>query len=361
MSRFHQLQQIIRYGILGNRPSTPLTLIYHVTTRCNMACRHCSDDVWGDAARDLSLDEIEQLSLSLGHVDTVALGGGEPFMRTDLADICRLFVTNNRARLINIPSNGFTPEHICATTQKILDKCPETPLAISLSLDGLQKTHDLIRTPGSFARVMETGQMLHDLCSSQPKLSLTFNATISTLNRQELPELARFVRRKFQSELQFNIISGNPRDPSVTLPSRSELQQTIDEIYAARDTSPVTAGFLNSYRDAVLGTIFDKGDMAVPCKAGSLLCLIDANGDVRSCPLLPPLGNLREKTFRDIWNSPDAVRQYNSIKRGACRCTNDCFTGMSLLYYWKLPLLIARHIFTPGRSQRHGIKVAPSE
>jgi MoaA/NifB/PqqE/SkfB family radical SAM enzyme len=326
-----------------------------------MACRHCSDDVWGDAARDLTLDEIEKLSLSLGHVDTVALGGGEPFMRTDLADICRLFVTNNHARVINIPSNGFTPERIFTTTKKILAECPETPLGISLSLDGFQETHDLIRTPGSFARGMETGQLLHDLCSSQPKLSLTFNATISTLNRQELPELARFLRRKFQSELQFNIISGNPRDPSVTLPSRSELQQTIDEIYAARETAPVTAGFLNSYRDAVLGTIFDKGDMAVPCKAGSLLCLIDANGDVRSCPLLPPLGNLREKSFRDIWNSPDAMCQYTSIKRGACRCANDCFTGMSLLYYWKLPLFMARHMSTQGRRHTHDNKVTQSE
>jgi MoaA/NifB/PqqE/SkfB family radical SAM enzyme len=326
-----------------------------------MACRHCSDDVWGDAARDLTLDEIEKLSLSLGHIDTVALGGGEPFMRTDLADICRLFVTNNGAQTINIPSNGFTPEHISATTKKILSVCPETPLGISLSLDGFQETHDLIRAPGSFAKVLETGHILHDLCSSQPKLSLTFNATISTLNRQELPELARFVRRKFQSDLQFNIISGNPRDPSVTLPTRSELHQTIDEIYAARETSPVTAGFLNSYRDAVLGTIFDKGDMVVPCKAGSLLCLIDANGDVRSCPLLPPLGNLREKSFHDIWNSPDAARQNSSIKRGACRCTNDCFTGMSLLYYWKLPLLMTRHIFTQGRNYTHDNKVATSE
>ena len=343
MSRLHQLQQIFSYGLTGNRPISPPNLIYHITTRCNMACRHCSDDVWGNPDQDLSLDEIERFAASLGQIDSLALGGGEPFMRKDLADICKLFVIHSQVRTITIPSNGFTPELICSTVTRILDECPEIVLGIALSLDGFQETHDKIRMPGSFDKVMQTGRMLKPLCIDYPRLSLTFNATISTVNQKELPELARYIRQQFQSELQFNIISGNPRDPSVTLPSRSELQQTIDGIYAARELSAITAGFLNSYRDAVLNTIFDKGKQGVPCKAGSLLCLVDANGDVRSCPMLAPLGNLKENSFHTIWNSPEALRQHQSIKQGACRCTNDCFTGMSLLYYWKLPLTIFWH------------------
>ena len=344
MSRAHQLKQIFRYGIAGSRPKSPASLIYHITTRCNMACRHCSDDVWGNPELDLSLDEIERFAASLGPIDSLALGGGEPFMRKELADICKLFVSHSQVRTITIPSNGFTPELICSTVTRILDECPETALGISLSLDGFQETHDNIRMPGSFDRVMQTGEMLRHICNEHPRLSLTFNATISTVNQQELPELARHIHQRFQAELQFNVISGNPRDPAVTLPSRNELQQTIDGIYAARDLPAITAGFLNCYRDAVLSTIFNGKNQHIPCKAGSLLCLVDANGDVRSCPMLPPLGNLRENSFQTIWNSPAALKQHRSIKRGACRCTNDCFTGMSLLYYWKLPLLIVWQI-----------------
>lgn len=344
MSRSHQLRQIIRYGMLGQRPKSPLVLIYHITARCNMACRHCSDDVWGNPAQDLTLEEIARFSQSLGDVESIALGGGEPFMRDDLADICGLFVRNNRVRSINIPSNGYTPEIICSTVKRILNECPKTDLGISLSLDGFQETHDQIRMPGAFDKVMQTGRMLNSLCANFPRLTLTFNATINTVNWRELPELADFIRREFRAELQFNIISGNPRDPSLTLPSRGELQQTIDGIYATRDIPPVTRSFLTTYRDAVLDTIFVKGKQTVPCKAGSLLCLVDANGDVRSCPLLPPLGNLRENSFPEIWNSRNALLQSRSIRHGGCSCTNDCFTGMSLLYYWKLPFSMLRQL-----------------
>lgn len=339
MSRSRILKQILRYGVAGHRPASPPTLIFHVTARCDLKCRHCSDDVWGDPAKDLSLAEIEAFSAGLGPVEMVALGGGEPFLRRDLAAICELFVRNNGARAISIPSNGSATEAIVDTVLRILKSCQGIDLHISLSLDGFRETHDSIRAPGSFDRVMATAQRLKPLTGTFPNLAMTFNATINNLNWRELPELARFVQDRFGAELQFNTLSGNPRDPALGLPAREDLKRTIDGIYAARQRSAVTASFLNTYRDLVLETIFEKRQ-AAPCRAGSLICLVDANGDVRACPLLPPIGNVRDSSFRDIWQNEAARRQHRSIRRGSCACSNDCFTGLGLVYYWKLPFLM---------------------
>ena len=47
--------------LLGPCGSYAHRLCYNVTTRCNMQCRHCGDDVWGDPAHDLPFPVIEQL------------------------------------------------------------------------------------------------------------------------------------------------------------------------------------------------------------------------------------------------------------------------------------------------------------
>jgi len=308
-----------------------------------MACLHCADDVWGDPKNDLTLEEIEKFSLGLGTVESVALGGGEPFLRNDLSDICRLFVKNNRVTSIGIPSNGFAPGTICTAVQSILETCPELTLSIMLSLDGFQETHDAIRTAGSFTKVLETAQKLKALASDFPRLGITFNTTVNNNNWKELPALAQFVQSEFHSRLEFNIIAGNPRDPAFTVPARKDLEQTLDGLLDAPNASLKRRIYNRLYRDILLQTNCESRQ-AIPCRAGSLVCLIDANGDVRSCPMLPPLGNIRNSTFNDIWQNEAAIHQYNSIIAGNCSCNNDCFVRISLENYWKLPFLMLQNL-----------------
>jgi len=309
-----------------------------------MACRHCGDDVWGNPDDDMSLEEIERFCSGLGHIDAVSLGGGEPFLRKDLAQICALFVEKNGVRSISIPSNGFATDATCATVRHILEKCPDTTLNMMLSLDGFQQTHDNMRMPGSFTRVIETGHRLTEMKKECSNLTLCFNATINSDNWQELPALAKFVRDTFHANLEFNILTGNPRDSGCKVPSRSELEQTIDAIYSVHNVSPLTLSHHQLYRDVVLKTNVEKRQI-IPCRAGSLVGMVDANGDVRACSLFPPLGNLRTESFRNIWHSEAARQQYRSICKGACTCNNDCFIRISLMHYWKLPFYMLQKRF----------------
>ena len=341
MSKIKALLRLVRFGFVGWRPVSPPTLIFTTTTRCNMACRHCGDDVWGNPDDDMSFEEIEKFCNDLGHLDAVSLGGGEPFLRKDLAEICGLFYERNGTRSISIPSNGFATDSTCATVKKILMKCPEASLNLMLSLDGFQQTHDNMRMPGSFTRVIETGLQLAELQKEYPHLTVCFNATINNDNWQELPELAKFVRDTFHCNLEFNILTGNPRDSDCKVPSLTELEQTIDAIYAVHDVTPLTMTHHHIYRDVVLRTNEEKRQV-VPCRAGSLVCMVDANGDVRACSVLPPLGNLKVNSFRSIWNSEQALQQYRSICAGACTCNNDCFIRISLMNYWKLPFYMLK-------------------
>ena len=317
-----------------------------------MACRHCGDDVWGDPKNDLTIEEITKFSAELGTIESLALGGGEPFLRTGLVEICRLFVRNNHVASISIPSNGFAPEKICTAVRSVLTECPELNLNIMLSLDGFQKTHDAIRTQDSFDKVMETGHLLKSIAVEFPRLSLSFNATINNINWKELPALAQYVLDTFQARLEFNIIAGNPRDTALTTPGKRELEETIDELLLGKSNKTLLRRLYNNvYRNILLQTNFGNCQI-IPCRAGSLVSLIDANGDVRACPMLPPLGNLRTNSFDEIWHGQHTVKLFRSIIHGDCACNNDCFIRLSLINYWKLPFLMLKLQFTRNRDRK---------
>ena len=98
----------------------PVNITWEITSRCNLACRHClsaelrgdrddglnSDTTSPDALRDLTYEEC------ISFVDQVAdfgvfqlnLGGGEPFLRDDLLDVLRY--AHSRGIVTCVSTNG---------------------------------------------------------------------------------------------------------------------------------------------------------------------------------------------------------------------------------------------------------------
>jgi hypothetical protein len=70
----------------------------------------------------------------------------------------------------------------------------------------------------------------------------------------------------------------------------------------------------------------------VPCRAGVLSAVVYANGDVSVCEIHKPLGNLRENSFFEIWNSPEAMELRESIARKDCWCTTEVFMWQSIVF-----------------------------
>ena len=64
-----------------------------------------------------------------------------------------------------------------------------------------------------------------------------------------------------------------------------------------------------------------------------------ANGDVGVCEQRPPIGNLREKSFMEIWRSHRAGEIRRSIRQKECYCTNEIFMWPSIIFQ---PLALAK-------------------
>jgi molybdenum cofactor biosynthesis enzyme MoaA len=109
------------------RPGRPLQLTYLVTDRCNLRCPFCFRAGHDDApAGELSLAEIARLAPSLGRPYWLLIGGGEPFLRPDLAELCRTLLTGARPAILTIASNGSLPEETLRQTRAILEQARGT-------------------------------------------------------------------------------------------------------------------------------------------------------------------------------------------------------------------------------------------
>ena len=93
----HLLRTRLRTSF-GQRVTPPFVTLY-VTTRCDEKCIHCYywDELNPQPNRDFRLEEFERALGSMDEIYNLFIGGGEPFLRPDLADIFMAAARLNQA------------------------------------------------------------------------------------------------------------------------------------------------------------------------------------------------------------------------------------------------------------------------
>lgn len=316
------------------RRSLPQSLSFFATQRCDMRCRHCFSRVSDDD--DLSVARIWALAEELGPLASISLSGGEPFTRPDLAEVIAAFARHNPHLTITATTNGFNTRRITRTVGRVMSSWPDARLALVVSLDGFAATHDALRgTDGAFEHALATAGSLLDLRGRYGRPGVSFQATLSEANHEELADLAAFVRRDFGVEFKYNILFGEPRDASLRPPALAQLRRAMTAIDAVLEVPESAAS--RRYREVRLRTIAEERQV-LPCLAGRASATVQANGDVQACFMLPPFGNLRERSFREIWHGAEAQRRRQEIRRGQCWCHADCYVAYNLSHHWSTRL-----------------------
>ena len=312
-------------------------LILFINSVCNMKCNHCF--YWRNLNKkdDLTKEEIFELSRALGHIENLNLSGGEPFLRPELAEVCRQFIRQNRVRQIYVPTNGYFTEGTVKQITEILEEQELDLFVVELSLDGMPEFHNEFRgVPGSFEKAMQTYDALEKLQERDPRLRIHAVSTATHSNLGEIKHLSTFLFERCPKMDHHNlaIIRGDRKNPSLLLPDLQQYQnlyEYIRRLWAPREKSRYGAAVEPMLQWAKLRTL-TKQTQVIPCLAGRLSAVVYANGDVSVCEMHKPLGNLRRKSFWEIWNSEEARRRRESIVRKDCYCATEVFLWPSIVY-----------------------------
>lgn len=135
----------------------PQHAVVHLTTQCNLRCTHCF--VPKEKRFELAAPVLAGLARELGHFTWLGLSGGELFLRPDPAEAVSPF----QAEIIQIPTNG-TLGAAAVEQVKRLRGLSRAQVVVSISMDGMEGTHDLIRgKAGVWQKAWRTFDLLREL------------------------------------------------------------------------------------------------------------------------------------------------------------------------------------------------------
>lgn len=290
----------------------PIYVVWELTLKCDLACRHCGSRAGAARPDELTLDEalglVRQLR-ALG-AQEVTLIGGEVYLYEGWAQVIR-----------EIRSCGMQCSVVTGGRGWTLARAQEAKAAglqsVSVSIDGDEATHDRLRGLSGTYRAARAA--IEN--SRRAGLPVSLNSQINRLSMPHLHHLYEIVRQSEAHgwQIQLTVPAGRAADePEVVLQPYDllELFPVLAALKSDCDANRIkcllgnNVGYFGPF-DHVLRSYTLRGH-SLSCQAGRLTLGIEANGDIKGCPSLPTAnwvgGNVRQFRLRDIWERADALR-----------------------------------------------------
>ena len=188
----------------------PLLASFKLMYRCNLSCQQCP--FYSTQAEELRFEQVQEILKRLYQRGNrlLVLEGGEPMLWKDgnytihdvVAAARKLFFS------VGMTTNGTLPLDVNVDT-------------LWVSLDGLQATHNTLRSAPIFERVMENIAASH-----HPRLFA--HITINSVNAAEIPALIRFLQHKVRGmTVQFYYPYNHQNELFLNFKSREKLLEEI--------------------------------------------------------------------------------------------------------------------------------------
>ncbi|MCL5257379.1 MAG: radical SAM protein [Chloroflexi bacterium] len=334
-----KIPPVVSFRATGFPRMLPFNITLSVTSRCNSKCATCN--IWRGEKQELALDELEKVFHSLGQAPYwFTMSGGEPFLRSDIVEVCEAAYEICRPGIINIPTNGLLSKSIPDKVREIAKRCHGTQIVVNLSLDGIGQDHDTIRgVPGNFDRVMETYRGLSEL--ELGNFTLGVHSVVSRYNVDRFDSLADFVETlkpdSYIAEIAEERVELGTIGGGIT-PEPNDFEKAADRLIAYLEKGKnsgmgrINQAFRKRYYRMV-GEVYTSRKQVIPCYAGFASAQIAANGDVWACCIrAESMGNLRDYhyNFHRIWAGQAAEAIRREIVEGKCYCplANASYTNM---------------------------------
>lgn len=286
---------------------SPISIVWEITNNCNFKCPHCR--AYQKITKDDEKTEnriIEEIIKN--DILTVNISGGEPLLNARIFDIIERLTKANV--YVGISTNGWLYKE---KREKLLKAGLKF---VQVSLDGKKELHEKFRgVEGSFDRAVETLKL-----AKEDGLFTQMNVTITSENLQTLEwNYDKALEIGVNKILYRRVVpAGKAIENRYILPDKKQYHKILRKLISL-DNSKLNV----AVDDPIIYALQDiKGKENLGCAAGIKSLGISSEGNVYPCIFLrEKLGNINQKSLKDIWNHSLVLKRLRNKEIDGCR---DC-------------------------------------
>lgn len=314
----------------GGLPTAqPRYVVWEITLLCNLKCSHCGSRAGAPRNDELTTAECVALIGELARAGTkeIVLIGGEAYLRPDWLVLVEEITRNGIVCGLQTGARALTEAKIEAAARAGLK-------TVGVSIDGPAATHDRLRgIKGSH------GQAVAALRNARKHgLMATANSQVNRLTLGSLRDIFDTIIDAGASawQIQLTVPMGNAADAPSLLLQPFDLAALMPELFALFEEGldrglqlmpGNNIGYFGPYEAAWRSTS-GRFEYYGGCQAGRAGLGIEADGAIKGCPSLPTAayvgGNIRDRSFTDIWNDSAELRFMRDLDESRGRRWGFC-------------------------------------
>lgn len=330
-------------------------LFLEVTSRCNARCEHCGSrcdaNIQGEEISQEALKKtLKEIATHYDPRDVfLNVTGGEPLIRKDLFEIMEY--ATELGYYWGITTNGML------INKKMVEKMEKTNMySVSVSIDGLKKTHeDFRKVPNSYEKIFAGIKLMQE----SQKIEIVQVTTV--VNKKNIDELDEIYQLLLDNNVKYwRVVNCDPigraSDNKEILLEEKDYIRLFKFIKEKRDEGKmIDVSYGCSH---YLGLNLEKEIRSeyFICMTGIYVGSILSNGDIFVCPNVPRRkeliqGNIKTDSFVEVWENK--FKEFRSENRTSCkkckRCKHWDYCGGDSYHTWNFdenkPNICLKNIF----------------
>lgn len=314
-------------------------VVWNITQRCNLKCKHCYAAGVADISQELTHEEALRAidGFAAFGCPVLLFSGGEPFIREDILELAT-YARQKGLRVV------FSTNGTCIT-EEIAKKIAAIGVSyVGISIDGVRETHDAFRgVPGAYERSLAAIRYCREA-----RVKVGLRVTLTRANVKEIPSIFQLMREENIPRicLYHLVYTGRGADLKSEDLSHEESRAAVDCIINETKASfeaghPLEVLTVDNHCDAPY--LWMRMVKEGAPNADEVLKLLQMNGgnssgNGLSCvswdgTVYPdqfwrdkPLGNVKEKSFGEIWGNPPEGSFLHQLRHKPEHVTGRCKT-----------------------------------
>lgn len=317
----------------GSKLKYPKVLQLPITYKCNSRCIMCN--VWKmDCSKEMTVEEFSNFIKDsiFKKIEAVGINGGEPFLISDLPNYVDEILNLPNLKSINIISNGLSKTSLLKNLKEIYIACKKKDINfhVSISLDGIEKIHDVIRgIPNAFNKTIAT---INEIIKYQNKYcnSIDVGCTVVKQNVYHLIELDVFANKngykiKYRLGIENKRIGSDKIIDKFSIIHEPSLRQTAKEFFHSSMSKAKNWNERYKYFSIFYFLNSENPKRLLGCSWKDRDITMDSRGDLYYCAVASKkIGSLRENIGKKIFFNKNNIEYRKNIVKNYCdKCIHD--------------------------------------